>query len=325
MPAGKNNRKKEEADEGAAKQSLPIRLLRFLCDVLVGNIKILLVCLCCLWAYRIRLLSVENYGYVIHGADPTFNFHATRYLSRKGWYEFFRWYDYQAWYPLGRPIGTTIYPGMQIVSVWIFKGLKAFPKFTWTIPSEILSYLPKYMIQYLPGHGVLAFGSMNLNNVCVMTGAWFGAVATFFLGLLAVETSESTGVGVVSAFVMAGIPAHQMRSAAGQFDNESIAMSTFCLTFWLWCRSLRAPSSWPWAVLAGGAYVTAVATWGGYIFVNNLIGLHAAVLVGLGMYNTGVYRAYTTWYVLGTIGATFVPVVGYTPLKSLEQDRKSVV
>jgi len=53
--------------------------------------------------------------------------------------------------------------------------------------------------------------------------------------------------------------------------------------------------------------------------VNNMIGLHAAVIVALGMYNTGVYRAYTTWYTLGTLGATFVPVVGWMPLKSLEQ------
>ena len=29
------------------------------------------------------------------------------------------------WYPLGRPIGTTIYPGMQFASVWIWQGLNA--------------------------------------------------------------------------------------------------------------------------------------------------------------------------------------------------------
>ena len=32
-------------------------------------------------------------------------------------------YDYMVWYPLGRPIGTTIYPGMQFASVWIWQGL----------------------------------------------------------------------------------------------------------------------------------------------------------------------------------------------------------
>ena len=32
-----------------------------------------------------------------------------------------------------------------------------------------------------------------------------------------------------------------------------------------------------------------------------------------------LYAAYTLFYVIGTFGATHVPVVGWTPLKSLEQ------
>jgi len=124
---------------------------------------------------------------------------------------------------------------------------------------------------------------------------------------------------VGAAFVMAGIPAHLMRSIGGCFENEATAMACFCATFWLWCRSLRTPSSWPFGALAGFAYITAVAAWGGYIFVNNLIGLHAAFLVALGKYNSSVYRAYSLWWIIGTIGATYVPVVGWTPLRSLEQ------
>eukprot|EP00928_Gymnodinium_smaydae_P053212 TRINITY_DN37256_c0_g1_i1.p1 TRINITY_DN37256_c0_g1~~TRINITY_DN37256_c0_g1_i1.p1 ORF type:complete len:841 (+),score=119.70 TRINITY_DN37256_c0_g1_i1:37-2559(+) len=293
--------------------------LRILFSCVVGVAKLAVLYLCCLWAYRIRLHGVKTFGYIVHGFDPTFNFHAARYMAKHGWYDFFRWYDYQSWYPIGRPVGTTIYPGMQIMSVEIWKAMKMIPKFTWDIPSEILSYVPKYALEFIPGKGSFAFGPMSLNNVCVMTGAWMGIVATFFTALLTAETSESTGAGVVAAFVMAGNPAHLMRSMAGEFDNESFAIATFMATFWLWCRSIRTPSSWPWAFLAAAAYVTAVATWGGYIFVNNLIGLHAAVLVALGKYNTGVYRAYSIWYFFGTAGATFVPVVGLTPLKSLEQ------
>lgn len=30
----------------------------------------------------------------------------------------------RSWYPLGRPVGTTIYPGMQMTSVFIWKVLK---------------------------------------------------------------------------------------------------------------------------------------------------------------------------------------------------------
>merc|ERR1719253_2055281 len=43
-----------------------------------------------------------------------------------GWTKFFRWFDYMVWYPLGRPVGTTIYPGMQISSCAICKILNDF-------------------------------------------------------------------------------------------------------------------------------------------------------------------------------------------------------
>ena len=62
-----------------------------------------------------------------------------------------------------------------------------------------------------------------------------------------------------------------------------------------------------------------VAAWGGYVFVINLIGVHAGVLVLFGRYSTKVYRAYTSFYVVGTLLAMQIPVVGWTPLKSLEQ------
>jgi len=71
----------------------------------------------------------------------------------------------------------------------------------------------------------------------------------------------------------------------------------------------------------GGAlsYVFMVATWGGYIFVINAIGVHALLLVALGRFNSGVHKAYTIFYVFGTAGAMQIPVIGWTPLRSLEQ------
>ncbi len=90
-------------------------------------------------------------------------------------------------------------------------------------------------------------------------------------------------------------------SVAGGFDNESVAVTAMCLTFWcvshsplssvslcttdprihtapllsrrLWCRSLRAPGSWPIGLLAGAAYAYMVAAWGGFIFVGNMVRL----------------------------------------------------
>ena len=62
-----------------------------------------------------------------------------------------------------------------------------------------------------------------------------------------------------------------------------------------------------------------VAVWGGYVFVVNLIGVHAAILVLLGRFGPKLHKAYSVFYVIGTFLATRVPVVGMAPLKSLEQ------
>merc|ERR1719277_1178315 len=152
-----------------------------------------------------------------------------------------------------------------------------------------------------------------------MIPPWFGSVASPFTGLLAYEITRSTNAGLAAAGIMAVIPAHLMRSVGGEFDNEAVAMAAITCTFWLWCRSIRTPSSWPWGILAGVSYIYMVLAWGGYIFVINMIGVHALLLVALGRFNSGVYRAYTLFFVVGTLGAIQIPVVNWQPLRSLEQ------
>ena len=87
--------------------------------------------------------------------DPWFNYRATEYLDKHGWHAFFHWFDYESWYPLGRPVGTTIYPGMQITSVIIKNTMNS------------LGY------------------AMSLNDVCCYVPVWFGVSATCFLGFFA--------------------------------------------------------------------------------------------------------------------------------------------
>ena len=256
-----------------------------------------------------------------------------QYLYLNGAKKFFQWFDYQSWYPLGRPVGTTIYPGMQFTAV--------------------------YIKNYLTGD------RMSLNDVCCYMPAWFGALATFLIGCLAYECSlpENTGTTLVGVLVdalkgrrtdtstidpagqasrrvifglstpalecavfamgfMAVVPAHLMRSVGGGFDNESVAISAMSLTFLLWVRSLRAGDdnySHFFGALAGLAYFYMVAAWGGYVFVLNLVGCHAAVLVLMGRFSRKVYLSYSLFYAVGTALAIQVPVVGWTPLKSLEQ------
>merc|ERR1712028_48634 len=233
-------------------------------------------------AYTIRLYAINNYGRVIHEFDPWFNFRATQYLADNGYEKFFHWFDYMSWYPLGRPVGTTIYPGMQMTSVTIWKVMNAtgFP--------------------------------MSLNDVCCFVPAWFGVVATTFLGLLTHECSGSINSGIFAAGIMAIIPAHIMRSVGGGYDNESIAVSAMCITFYFWCRSLRhydaSKGSWMIGAVAGVAHIYMAAVWGGYVFVINLIGLHAGMLALQFAFrkdfNETLHRSYSLFYIIGTIGAT---------------------
>jgi len=72
-------------------------------------------------------------------------------------------------------------------------------------------------------------------------------------------------------------------------------------------------------VITGVGYICMAAAWGGYVFVLNMIGVHAGVLVLIGKFTPSLHMAYSLFYVIGTFGAMQVPVIGWTPLKSLEQ------
>ena len=123
----------------------------------------LLLLLACHNAYDIRMYAIRThacrakggmcaaalkrrYGNVIHEFDPWFNYRATEYLAANGWHAFFHWFDYMSWYPLGRPVGTTIYPGMQITAVAIWRAL-----------------------------GKLG-SAISLNDVCCLVPAWLGVL-----------------------------------------------------------------------------------------------------------------------------------------------------
>jgi dolichyl-diphosphooligosaccharide--protein glycosyltransferase len=246
-----------------------------------------------------------------------------QYLWEHGSKKFFQWFDTMVWYPLGRPVGTTIYPGMQFTAVYIKRFL---------------------------------LSGWSLNDVCCYIPAWFGSIATIVTGLIAYEctvpsntssnaiqwlidlvtgkntemkavsrpmvlgwTSPAVECGVFAAGMMAIVPAHLMRSVGGGYDNESIAVSAMVITFYCWIRSLRNDEAAWWGVLAALAYFYMVAAWGGYIFVINMVGIHAAFLVAAGRFSKKLYTSYSLFYFIGTALAVQVPVVGWSPLKSLEQ------
>jgi len=309
--------------------AMSLALLPFRCLVVLAVIVLQLGALTWFsWAaYKIRMYPIEDFGYTIHEFDPWFNYRAAEYYAAHGTTKFFQWYDYMSWYPIGRPIGTTIYPGMQQTAVAIWEGSKMVPNVTYEVPQEVQNAV-RPVLKAMKKRGAMLVppvpktfdvGPMSILEICCMIPPWFGSVATLFTGLFAYEITRSVNAGVMAAGVMSILPAHLMRSVGGKYDNECVAMAAICSTFWLWLLSIRTPKWWPIGVLTGLSYVYMVAAWGGYIFVLNMIGVHALMLVGLGRFNSGVHKAYSLFYVIGTFGAIQIPVVGMQPLRSMEQ------
>lgn len=296
----------------------------------------------CLEAYKIRLVAIEEYGRVIHEFDPYFNYRATEYLYANGWKKFRTWFDYKVWYPLGRPVGTTIYPGMQVTSVAIKEYI--LPK--WSI-NDICCFVPTWFgvlatlaVAWLTYECVASQPTRSLaQNIPVVRDVYNIIVVKLvqaLLKLLKTVTGSTWGLSpqrpsaltplacaVAAACIMSIVPAHLMRSVGGGYDNESIAMTAMVLVFACWCRALQ-ETKYPivtaiWGALTGLAYFNMVAAWGGYVFVLNLVAVHAAVLVLLGRFSRKLWMAYSMFYVVGTTLAIQVPVVGWVPLKSLEQ------
>lgn len=61
-----------------------------------------------------------------------------------------------------------------------------------------------------------------------------------------------------------------------------------------------------------------MSSWGGYVFLINLIPLHVLALMATGRYSHRVYIAYSTVYTVGTILSMQISFVGFQPVQSSE-------
>lgn len=73
-----------------------------------------------------------------------------------------------------------------------------------------------------------------------------------------------------------------------------------------------------WSTLASIAYFYMVSSWGGYVFLINLIPLHVLALMFTGRFSHRVYVAYSTVYCVGTILSMQISFVGFQPVQSSE-------
>ena len=151
-------------DEFVRKLTIPRSVSFLVCTVLLASVFVI--------AVRIRLFAVITYGRIIHEFDPWFNYRATEYMVTHGYAEFEAWYDDKVWYPLGRHVGSTTYPGLQLTAYALH---------------ELLKYVHP----------------MSVNDVCVLMPAAFGGIASLLCGALAYEVTFSRAAAICAAGLMA--------------------------------------------------------------------------------------------------------------------------
>ena len=156
---------------------------------------------------------------------------------------------------------------------------------------------------------------VDIRNICVMLAPAFSGLTAYATYLFTSEMSDSPSAGLLAAAFMGITPGYISRSVAGSYDNEAIAIFLLVFTFCLWIKSLKLGSV-TWGALTALFYGYMVSAWGGYVFITNLLPLHAFVLICMGRYSPRLYVSYTTWYGLGTLASMQIPFVGFLPIRS---------
>lgn len=249
-------------------------------------LKLSILSLAAILSFATRLFSVLRFESVIHEFDPYFNYRTTKFLAEEGFYNFHNWFDDRAWYPLGRIIGGTIYPGLMVTSAVLYH----------------LAWLVNVTI--------------DIRNVCVFLAPFFSSLTTIVTYLLTKELRDSAS-GLVAAAMISIVPGYISRSVAGSYDNEGIAIFCMLLTYYMWIKAVKTGTIF-WSTLAALAYFYMVSSWGGYVFLINLIPLHVLTLMATGRFSHRIYVAYSTLYCVGTILSMQISFVGFQPVQSSE-------
>lgn len=157
---------------------------------------------------------------------------------------------------------------------------------------------------------------VDIRNVCVLLAPAFSGLTAYATYLFTKEMKNDSAGLLAAAFI--GIaPGYISRSVAGSYDNEAIAIFLLMFTFYLWIKALKLGSAF-WGAMCALFYFYMVAAWGGYVFITNMIPLHAFVLVCMGRFSPRLYTAYCSWYALGTLASMQIPFVGFLPIRSSE-------
>ncbi|OLS26148.1 MAG: hypothetical protein HeimC2_16400 [Candidatus Heimdallarchaeota archaeon LC_2] len=238
-------------------------------------------------AATIRLFPLlKGWDPTIKAFDPWMQVRAAHFIVDNGFSEFLLWYDELSWYPYGRAVGKSLYFAVPLAIVLVY---------------TILNFL---------GFDV------SIELAAYMVPVIFGTLGVFFSYLLGKELISSRA-GLITALIMAVIPAYVSRSIAGFVDNESLGVLFTVMVFYYFIRALSRDSNKS-AVMAGISMFLLSSSWGAFRLAYDLLPIYALVIIVTGNYSTRFLKTYTTTIGVSSLLMLFIPRVGAPFLLDME-------
>lgn len=106
------------------------------------------------------------------------------------------------------------------------------------------------------------------------------------------------------------VPTIISRGVAGSYDNEAVSIWAMVQTFYLWIKAINMGSIF-WSIACSLTYFYMVASWGGYVFIINIIPLFVLGCIFINKLTIKIYIAYNIFYTFGTLMAMLITFVNF--------------
>lgn len=88
-------------------------------------------------------------------------------------------------------------------------------------------------------------------------------------------------------------------------------------TFYLWIKAINTGSTY-YSIACTLTYFYMVASWGGYVFIINIIPLFVLGCIFINKLNVKIFIAYNIFYTFGTLMAMLITFVNFQVIRSSE-------
>jgi dolichyl-diphosphooligosaccharide--protein glycosyltransferase len=236
--------------------------------------------------FATRFFPYFKYEVALKAYDPHSQLRAATQLNELGLRDYWDFIDPTSWYPSGVYYGRNRYLGTPLTAVLIHKT------------SKLLGL------------------NWSLKFSAYMTPVLWGTLTVLVIYLLGRELANPR-VGLISAFILATLPAHTQRTMAGFYDNEAIGIFLMVTTFYLFIRSLRTGSV-GWGIASGLSLGALFDSWGAANYPIGLLAIFVFLLIIVNKASDRLFIAYGTTTIIGVFVGTLVPRNGMRLLMATE-------